>query len=151
MYAFMLAYILNSFVSIGHNHLFLFLSLYSRQKCNSCNIDKILSLNAKIWTIWFFYETAFTFLYLINITAWLNSNTIFNAIDISCKQRCMGGRCKLHPPVFWRYHIKLLYINQGSKGIKQWPINWFTYHHDDIQNYPFFRLQLLVEMFGHLT
>ena len=38
---------------------------------------------------------------------------------------------------------------EGSKGMKQWPINLCT--HDDTQNYPFCRLKLSVKTFEHST
>ena len=41
----------------------------------------------------------------------------------------------------------LLGYPQGSKGIRQWPI----IPNDDTQNYPIFRLKLVIKKFGHLT
>ena len=43
-------------------------------------------------------------------------------------------------------------VTQGSKGIRQWPINISTSPTiDNTQNYPFYRLQLVVETFGQST
>ena len=47
--------------------------------------------------------------------------------------------------------IKLLYgYMQGSKGIRQWPINWIS-SPMIIQNYPFGILQLMFEKFRYST
>ena len=40
--------------------------------------------------------------------------------------------------------------NQGSKGIRQCPINWFTSPRDT-RKYPFCIVQLVAEAFGHST
>ena len=53
----------------------------------------------------------------------------------------------------FRKHFKSVFISastQGSKGIRQWPINWWHFN-DDTLNYHFTLLQLVVETFGHST
>ena len=42
-------------------------------------------------------------------------------------------------------------IFHGYKGTRQWQINWCTSSINDTQNYPFCRLQLVVETFGYST
>ena len=42
-------------------------------------------------------------------------------------------------------------FKQGSKGIRQWPIYIDVHPHGDTQNYPFCKLQLVVETFGDST
>ena len=46
-------------------------------------------------------------------------------------------------------HAIIIIIIQGSKGIRQWPLNSYI-PNDYIQNYPFCRLQLVVETLGYL-
>ena len=51
-------------------------------------------------------------------------------------------------------NVKILdtIVTQGSKGIRQWPINLYYYMpNDKTQNYPFCRLQLVVETFLKLS
>ena len=52
-------------------------------------------------------------------------------------------------PFFQRFKVNM-YI-QGSKGIIQCTDNLMYIHNKDTQNYPFYRLQLVVDMFGHST
>ncbi len=72
-------------------------------------------------------------------------------------------RCRLygwvthikHENIIYRAHTpqqgNRLDITQGSKGIRQWPMNRLYITNDDTQNYLFFGLKLLAETFGHST
>ena len=47
--------------------------------------------------------------------------------------------------------ICLSILEQGSTGIRQWPINWCTSPNDKKQDYKFCRLNLVVETFEQLN
>ena len=42
-------------------------------------------------------------------------------------------------------------LHQGFEGIRQLPKNWCASPNDNTQIYPFCKLKIVVETFGHLT